>query len=68
MWWLIGSVPDFWGRGPGFESGSYLNDPDAMQDHCVKSQGRGGNLHLRPKKIYKHFFWLDRILAKKEVI
>ena len=35
MWWLIGSAPDFWGRGPGFESGIYHNDPDALQDHCV---------------------------------
>ena len=26
---------DFWGRGPGFETGSFQNDPDAMQDHCV---------------------------------
>ena len=29
MWWLIGSAPDFWGRGPGFESGVSHNDPDA---------------------------------------
>ena len=35
MWWLIGSAPDFWGRGPGFESGIYHNDHDALQDHCV---------------------------------
>ena len=36
MWWLIGSAPDFWGRGPGFESGFSHNDPDALQDqdHC----------------------------------
>ena len=26
---------DFWGRGPGFETGSFQNDPDAMQDHGV---------------------------------
>ena len=25
MRWLIGSAPDFWGRGPGFESGIYHN-------------------------------------------
>ena len=25
-WWLIGSAPDFWGRGPGF----------MLQDHCDK--------------------------------
>ena len=31
MWWLIRS-----GRGPGFESGSSHNDPDALQDHCDK--------------------------------
>ena len=44
-WWLIGSAPNFWGRGPGFEFGIYRNDPDA--------QGIGGNLHLRPKKYTK---------------
>ena len=36
MWWLIGRAPDFWGRGPGFESGIFHNDPDALQDHYVK--------------------------------
>ena len=35
MWWLIGSAPDLWGRGPGFESGISHNDPAALQDHCV---------------------------------
>ena len=48
MWWLIGSAPGFWGRGPGFESGFSRNDPDALQVHCVycrKSQGREGNLY-----------------------
>ena len=34
MCWLIASAPDFWGRGPGFESGISHNDPDALQDHC----------------------------------
>ena len=34
MWWVIGSAPDFWGRSPGFESGIYHDDPDALQDHC----------------------------------
>ena len=34
MWWLLGSVPDFWGRGPGFESVISLNDIEALQDHC----------------------------------
>ena len=34
MWGLIGSAPDFWGRGHGFESGISLNDPNALQDHC----------------------------------
>ena len=56
MWWLIGSAPDFWGRGFRFESGIYHNDPDALQDHCElsrKSQGREGNLPLRQKKIKK---------------
>ena len=31
MGWLIGSAPDFWGRGPGFESGISHNDPDALR-------------------------------------
>ena len=56
MSWLIGNAPDFWDRGPGFESGIYHNDPDALQDYCEimycrKSQGREGNLPLRQKKI-----------------
>ena len=34
-WWLIDCVPDFWGRGPGFASGIFHDDPDALQDHCV---------------------------------
>ena len=29
------SAPDFWGRGPGFESDISHNDPDALQDHYV---------------------------------
>ena len=35
MWWLIGSTPDFWGRGPGFKSSISHNDPGVLQDHCV---------------------------------
>ena len=31
----LDSTPDFWGRGPRFESGISHNDPDALQDHCV---------------------------------
>ena len=30
MWWLIGSAPDFLGRGPGFESSISHNDPGAL--------------------------------------
>ena len=33
--WFIGKAPDFWGRGPGFESGITHNDPDALQDQYV---------------------------------
>ena len=55
MWWLIASAPDFWGGGPGFESGNSHNDPDALHDHwdkCRKSQGREGNrLPLGQKNI-----------------
>ena len=37
-------APDFWGRGPGFESGVFHNDPDAGSlCNNVKTQGRGGN-------------------------
>ena len=35
IWRLIGSAPDIWGRGPGFGSGIFSHDPDALQDHCV---------------------------------
>ena len=48
---------DFWGRGPGIESGIFNNNPDALQDHFVimykrkKPQGREGNLPLTQKKI-----------------
>ena len=54
---------DFWGRGPGFETGSFQNDPDAMQDHCVihlcrKSQAREGNLPLRQKIIKRKKIYL----------
>ena len=29
-------APDFWDRGPGFESGISNNDPDGLQYHWVK--------------------------------
>ena len=32
---FVGSATDFWGRGPGFESGFSHNDPGALQDHCA---------------------------------
>ena len=35
MWWLNGSMPDLWSRGPGFESSIFNNDPDELLDHCV---------------------------------
>ena len=35
MCWLIGSAPDFLGRGPGLDSDISHNDPDALQDYCV---------------------------------
>ena len=34
MWRLIGSAPDFWGRGLRFESDIAHNDPVEVQDHC----------------------------------
>ena len=36
--WIInmgGGTPDFWGRGPRFESGISHSDPDALQDRCA---------------------------------
>ena len=47
MCWLIGNAPDFWGRGPDFESGISHNDPDALQDHCDKVE----NLRVK-REIY----------------
>ena len=41
MWWLIGSAPDLWGRGHGFESGIPHDDPDALQDHCEEVENSG---------------------------
>ena len=35
MWRLIGSAPDFWGRGPGFESGISYTYPGVLQDPSV---------------------------------
>ena len=45
-------MPDFWGRGPGFEFGIFHNDSDALQDHCVKVDNlrqRGKPIPLRQK-------------------
>ena len=42
MWWLNGSAPDYWGRGPGFESGISHDDSNALQDYCVKLQTISG--------------------------
>ena len=57
MWWLIGSAPDFWGSGPGFESGIYHNDLDALQDHCEikqkKISGQRGKPTPQAKKDLK---------------
>ena len=55
MWWLIGSAPDFWGRGPGFESGTSHNDSDALQDHCEimqKVSGQRGTPITEEKNIF----------------
>ena len=62
MWWLIGSAPDFWGRGPGIESGISHNDPDALHDHCDKVENlrveretypRGNKRSIKKKKIFQ---------------
>ena len=59
MWWLVGSAPDFWGRGPGFESGISHNDPGALQDHCVILYilRVEGEPPPGAKKIYKKRIW-----------
>ena len=47
---------DFCGRGPGFESGIYLNTPDALQDHCEimkKISGKRGKPTPEAKKKIK---------------
>ena len=56
MWWLIGSAPDFWDRGSGFESGIYHKDSDALQDHCEikqKISDQRGKPTPEAKKDYK---------------
>ena len=53
MWWPIGSTPDFWDRGPGFESGVYHNDPDALQDHCENLREERETYPRGKKKILK---------------
>ena len=35
-------LPDFWGRGPRFESGISHNGPDALQDRCVIMKKNSG--------------------------
>ena len=58
MWRFIGGAPDFWGNGPGFESGISYNNLHALQDHGVKmykSQDREVNLPLWQKKDIKRF-------------
>ena len=63
MWWLIGSAPDFWGRGSGFESGISHNDPDALQDHCVKCRKSQGTVERETPETKKDY---KKTLAKKE--
>ena len=56
MWWLIGSAPDLWGRGHGFESGIPHDDPDALQDHCEEVEDlrvEGETYPWGKKKIFK---------------
>ena len=69
MWWLIGSAPDIWGRGLGFDSGIYHNDPDALWNKVEKYQGRDENLPLRPKKRWiKNFFIAKTLSAASPLI
>ena len=45
----------YWGRGPGFESGISHNDPDELQDHCDKVEKlyKRGKPTPEAKKDYK---------------
>ena len=57
MWWLIGSAPDFLGRaevpGSNPESPTMILGAAGTLCNTVNSRGRGGYLHLRPKKYTK---------------
>ena len=57
MWWLIGSAPDFWGRGPGFESGMIL-----MRCRIIvikqKISGERGKPTPEAKKDFKKYIYI----------
>ena len=59
-WWLIGSAPDFCGRGPWFESVISHNYPDLMRCRIIMNNVENlrvaretGNLPLGQKKRLK---------------
>ena len=62
MWWLIGSSPDYWGSGSGFESGISHSGKTLRTGrvtvYTVKSRGREGSLPLRSKKKEKRKIYL----------
>ena len=60
MWWLIGSAPDIWSRGPWLASGISHNDSDAQQDHCeesIENSGKRGKPSPEAKKGEKKSFF-----------
>ena len=52
----MSSAPDFWCRGPWFESDVFNNDPSSLQNHCVimlNLRVKAQYLHPGPKKTTK---------------
>ena len=55
MWWFISSALDYYGSGPGFESGISTETGDRHEAELqyyayCNSRGREGNLPVPPKK------------------
>ena len=64
-------APDFWTRGPRFESGISHNDPDSRQDHCVKcrkSKSWEGNLLMWQKKMREKIIFAPPALAPQYLV
>ena len=68
--WHIGSAPDFWGRGPGFESGISHNDHDAESlCHKVENLMVVRATYPSGKKIFLKKYWpfrAESVLTKTD--